>query len=295
MSVALQSLIALLSLEQRDTHHFIGNSVDIGAGRIFGGQIMAQAVFAAMHTVNQNPAAPQRQLHSLHAYFLSMGDAYAPVEFIVTELRNGRSFAARDIKAMQNDKCILAMVASFQIGEQGFCHDTAYIPASIPTPDLLINEYQYFQQILDTLPEPMRARASVDKPIEIRPINPLHPAFPEKAPAQQAIWFRSNGALPADSILHTVLLIYSSDFKLCTTCLRPHGFAYSHPKMQVASIDHALWLHRPVQFDDWHLYMMQSPHAGNARGFNLGQIFNQQGELVASTAQEGLIRQRFDD
>lgn len=295
MTQALQTLIQLLTLEQIDEHRFVGGSIDIGAGRIFGGQIMAQAVYAAYQSINRDSSEPVRHLHSLHNYFLSMGDAYAPVEFVVTELRNGQSFAARDIKALQGDKCILSMVASFQIQEQGFEHDVLQMPQATPWPEMLINEHEYLQQIIETLPEPMHERAREEKPIEIRAIAPLHPTEPNKAPPHQAIWFRADANLPADPVLHTMLLTYSSDFKLCTTCLRPHGYTYLHPSMQVASIDHALWLHHPVKFDDWHLYVMDSPHAGNARGFNRGSIFDRHGKLVASTAQEGLIRQRFDD
>lgn len=287
MSFALDQLLDRLSLEQTSTHRFTGQNKDIGGGRVFGGQTMAQAVYAAIQTVPTG-----MHMHSLHNYFLSMGKADEPVEFVVTELRNGRSFSARDIKAMQGDNCILSMMASFQIEENGFEHDTNAMPTHYPKPDTLEPEQAYVKKIIDEIPKPLQHLALEDKPFDLRAVYPVHPITPQKAEPHQAVWLKTNGKLPDDPALHATLLTYATDFKLCTTSLRPYGYSYLHPSMQVASIDHALWLHKPVKCDEWLLYVMHSPHASNARGFNTGEVFDANGTLIASVAQEGLIRQR---
>lgn len=287
MNTALSQLLDRLQLTQTDTHRFSGQNKDIGGGRVFGGQTMAQAVYAAYQTVPSN-----MRIHSLHNYFLSMGKADEPVEFVVTELRNGRSFSARDIKAMQGDSCILSMIASFQIDEDGFEHDISAMPTHYPKPDTLEAEQDYVKKIIDEIPKPLQDLALEDKPFDLRAVYPVHPIAPQKAEPHQAVWLKTNGELPNDPALHATLLTYATDFKLCTTSLRPYGYSYLHPSMQVASIDHALWIHRPVKCDEWLLYVMHSPHASNARGFNTGEVFDANGTLIASVAQEGLIRQR---
>ncbi|WP_227368928.1 acyl-CoA thioesterase [Halomonas sp. M20] len=266
MTDALDTLVALLRLETLEENLFRGHSQDLGFPQLFGGQVLGQALSAASQTVD-----PIRRVHSLHGYFLRPGDAKRPVIYQVDRVRDGGSFTTRRISAVQNGKTIFFCSASFQGEEEGLSHQS-------------------------TMPEAARPDELMASGIKVmnfksHPIEFLH--FPDdEAVARKRLWFRLAGELPDDAILNRYLLAYSSDFNLLTSSLVPHGIKFGDPKLQIASLDHSLWFHRDVKVNDWLLYEMDSPWAGDARGFTRGSIYDQQGRLVASSAQEGLIRLR---
>lgn len=269
MSHALDDLVALLRLEKLEENLFRGHSQDLGFPQLFGGQVLGQALSAAYQTVD-----PSRRMHSQHGYFLRPGDATRPVVYQVDAVRDGGSFTTRRITAIQKGKPIFFCSASFQAQEPGFSHQPA-IPEVAP-PDV-----------------PTSAAARLER-FDSHPVEFMHLGddAEEGQPARKRIWFRLAGELPDDPILHRCLLAYSSDFNLLTTALVPHGIEFGDHRLQIASLDHALWLHHDVKINDWLLYDMDSPWAGNARGFARGSLFNRQGVLVASSAQEGLTRMR---
>lgn len=285
MNKTLDKLSRLLTLEKTGDNFFLGQSQDLGFPALFGGQVMGQALAAAQETVSA-----VRQVHSLHAYFLRAGDASKPVTYDVENIRDGKSISTRRVQALQNEHVIFHMTASFQPAEEGFDHqdkmpDVAG-PENIPsTQDFIIAHQQY-------IPEKLRNIFIAEKPIESRSVEQYNWLAPQKMPAKNHLWIKTNGTLPDDIRIHTCLLAYASDFNFLPTALMPHGVSYWQPNMQVATIDHAMWFHRPFRFDDWLLYVTESPTASGGRGLVRGQIFNRQGELVASTIQEGLIRQR---
>ncbi|NMP30629.1 acyl-CoA thioesterase II [Thalassotalea sp. M1531] len=285
MSQVLDDLLSLLSLETIEQGIYRGQSQDLGFKALFGGQVMGQALSAAQETV-----APERLVHSLHSYFLRAGDASKPVVYEVEELRNGRSFSARRVQAIQNGKPIFYMTASFQEPEPGFEHQDE-MPNVAPPED--VASYQDFifanQHIL---PENVRGKFLAEKPIELKPVEQYNWVCPEKMPAQCNMWIKTNGDLPDDLRVHMYMLAYTSDFQFLPTALFPHGQTHWNPNFQIATIDHTMWFHRPFRFDDWLLYSIDSPSATSGRGLVRGQIFNRQGELVASTMQEGVIRNR---
>lgn len=288
MTQVLDELLELLKLEKIEENIFRGQSQDLGFGNLFGGQVLGQSLSAASQTV-----AAERPVHSLHAYFLRPGDPQRGIVYQVENLRDGGSFSTRRVTAIQHGKPILCMDASFQSVEEGFEH-TSEMPGDIPPPEALENDLQLAEKIADKIPPHIRDNVLADKPIEIRPVHPLNPFAPEQTEPRQHIWFRTTGAMPDDPIAHKYMLAYASDFRLCTTSLRPHGYSFMHPQMQVASLDHAMWFYRPFRFDEWLLYTMDSPVAIGGRGLNRGRIYRQDGTLVASTAQEALIRKRSD-
>lgn len=286
---ALSELLSVLELEPIEQNLFKGQSQDLGFGRIFGGQVLGQAISAASQTLAEEQK--NRRVHSLHAYFLRSGDANKPVVYQVETLRDGGSFSARRITAIQNGKPILSMDTSFQGEESGLEHQNP-MPEGIPEPESLENDLQLWRKIESQIPEQYKAKAFEPRPIEIRPVAPLAPFNPEPRPAEQHIWFKVDGSLSDDIAVHQSLLAYASDFRLCTTSLRPHGYNFMHPKIQLASLDHGMWFYHPFRFDEWLLYTMESDVGTNNRGFNRGRIFNRQGQLVAMTAQECLMRHR---
>lgn len=285
MSRLLTELVELLALERIEEDLFRGQSQDLGWGQVFGGQVLGQALSAAVQTVPTD-----RHVHSLHAYFLRLGDAKKPIVYTVDRTRDGSSFSARSILATQYGKPIFQMLASFQQDEVGFDH--ADTMQRFPGPEGLRSERELWAEYSQRLPESIRTRALSERPIELRPVTPMHPFAPEKTPPEQAVWVRASGALPDDQALHRYLLAYCSDFAFLPTAMRPHGVTWVTPSMQVASLDHAMWFHRPFRMDDWLLHVMQSPSASGARGLVRGSVFSRDGKLVASTAQEGLIRFR---
>lgn len=287
MSKVLDELVALLNMEAIEEDLFRGASQDLGFRQMFGGQVLGQSLSAASQTVGDG-----RLVHSLHGYFLRPGDAGLPVVYQVERVRDGGSFSTRRVTAIQKGKTIFTCAASFQGVEEGF-HHQVQMP-EVPGPDNLRSETVLARLVADKLPERLRDRAVHDKPIDIRPVSLNNPFDPKPADPVKHVWFRADGSLPDNPALHQYLLAYASDFGLLTTSMLPHGVSVWQKFMQVASLDHAIWFHRPIRMDEWLLYAMDSPWAGNARGFSRASIFNQAGELVASVAQEGLIRLRED-
>lgn len=286
MARVLDDLVNLLALERIEENLFRGQSQDLGWGTVFGGQVLGQALSAAAQTV---PA--ERHVHSLHAYFLRPGDVTKPIVYDVDRIRDGTSFTTRRVVAIQSGKAIFNLAASFQKEEPGFEHQDAM--PSAPPPESLATDQERFAKVAGRLPKFAVERAIAERPIELRVVeeedDPFHP---QKRPAQRMVWLRAIAPLPDDPALHAYLLAYASDFSFVTTALLPHGVTWLTPGMQIASIDHVMWFHRPARIDDWLLYVMDSPAAHGARGFARGLVFTKDGRLVASTAQEGLIRKR---
>ncbi|TLX53804.1 acyl-CoA thioesterase II [Stutzerimonas nosocomialis] len=287
MSQILQALVDLLTLEPIEENLFRGNSQDLGFRQLFGGQVLGQALSAASQTLE-----PERQVHSLHGYFLRPGDAGLPVVYLVDRVRDGGSFSTRRVTAVQKGKTIFTCSASFQTFEEGFEHQLQM--PEVVGPEHLPSELELAGQLSHLLPEPMREKILLPKPVEIRPVTFQNPLDPKPMEPVRHAWFRADGMLPDDPALHKYLLAYASDFGFIGTAMLPHGVSVWQRSMQLASLDHAIWFHREVRMDEWLLYSMDSPWAGNGRGFARGSIFNQAGQLVASVAQEGLMRKRDD-
>ncbi len=294
MRDVLSELIDILTLERIEENIFRGQSQNLGWGRVFGGQVVGQALSAAEQTVPEG-----RGVHSLHGYFMRPGDANLPIVYTVDPIRDGRSFTTRRVVAVQGGKAIFNLSASFQIDEPGFDHQAEVMP-DVPDPDDLRSEQELGKRymaklpasVLENIPAAMRERIVADRPIEVRPVTPIDPMNPKVREPRKQVWFRANGALPDAANLHPNLLAYASDFHLLGTAMMPHAVTWLTPQMQVASLDHAMWFHRPFRFDDWLLYDMDAPSAQGARGLARGRWFTSHGVLVASTAQEGLIRNR---
>lgn len=288
MAHSMDQLIRFLELERIEDNIFRGQSVDIGSGSVFGGQVLGQALSAAQQTVDA-----ERHAHSLHAYFILPGDVEAPVLYDVERIRDGRSFTTRRIVAIQHGRPIFNMAVSFQVAEEGASHQ-ADMP-DVPPPEALRPEQALRQEIAermgDRLPDALRDAAARSWPVEFRPVDPVDPFRPEARPPTRYAWFRADGPLPDEDALHRSVLALASDWGLLRPAMRPHGLSFMQPNFQVASLDHALWFHRPFRADQWLLYAMDSPSASNARGLGRGQIYAQDGRLVASVAQEGLMRQ----
>ncbi|MDX2274381.1 MAG: acyl-CoA thioesterase II [Hyphomonadaceae bacterium] len=283
MSSALDRLIPLLALEQIEVNLFLGRSPPEPRGRIFGGQVVAQALTAAYRTVQE------RICHSLQSYFIRPGDPTIPVLYQVEHSRDGKSFTTRRVIAIQRGEQIFNMACSFQVPEDGVEHQNDMPDA--PGPDTLKDDREHWLEDFKDLPE-WQKRGDWDRPIDLRPVNPVSLRKPELAPPHHMVWMRAAGALPADDMqLHQSLLAFASDYSLLGTSLRPHGKNWM-TQVQTASLDHIMWFHRPTDFSRWHLYVMDSPSASGARGFNRGSIYRDDGVLVASAAQEGLIRPR---
>ena len=279
----LDKLLELLKLEKIEENIFRGQSQDLGYGNVYGGQVLGQALSAAYQTV-----PPERRAHSLHAYFLRSGDVSRPIVYNVDCIRDGRSFTTRRVVAVQKGQAIFNMAASFQIDEPGFEHQDP--PPSVPGPEGLVSEMELANRIADQIPAPIRQKLLYRRPIEVRPVNPMNPFAPEKRAAVRYHWIKAIDRLPDDPAVHQCLLAYASDYGLVVTSLYPHGQSFWQPAMHVASLDHVMWFHRDFRMDEWLLYAMQSPNASKARGLGLGKVYNRAGILVASAAQEGLIR-----
>ena len=280
----VKSLVDLLTVETLDDGLYQGAPLPGGKGRVFGGQVIAQALQAAQLTVDEHVA------HSLHAYFMRPGEEGLPIIYKVTRDHDGRTFATRRVIASQKGKPILSMLLSFQMPETGFEHQDAM--PDVPSPDTLISEIEYWQQRVDKLPGGAIKHLLRPRPIEFRHIVPRSPFGGTPREPRHGSWFRAVAPLPDDAALHRAILAYASDMTLLGTASLPHGISFMTPGLQSASLDHALWIHEPFRADEWLLYTTDSPWAGGARGFNRGQIFSQDGRLVASVAQEGLMRMR---
>lgn len=283
MRDVLTELLALLRLERIERNLFRGSSQDLGWGRVFGGQVVGQALSAAAQTVPTD-----RPVHSLHGYFLRPGDATLPVVYEVDPIRDGGTFTTRRVVAIQGGEAIFTLECSFQTVEDGFDHQDPMPPA--PEPDTLLSEHQLAVLVGDRLPDVLKRVALADRPVEIRPVDPTDPLRPKKLPASRQLWYKASGPLPDDPAVHQYLLAYASDFNFLTTAMLPHGVSWVTPGLQLASLDHAMWFHRPFRFDDWLLYEVHSPSASGSRGLVFGRFFDRQGRLVASLAQEGLMR-----
>jgi acyl-CoA thioesterase-2 len=282
MHPVLADLIHLLELERIEDNIFRGDSRDIGSPQVFGGQVLGQALSAAQLTVEVRVA------HSLHAYFLRRGDINAPIIYEVDRQRDGGSFSSRRVVAIQHGRPILNLAASFQVPEAGLEH-AAEMP-SVPGPDGLEDVTRMAKGNLDKIPMMMRRFLTSARPFEFRPVEPVEFDRLEPREPVKHVWIRAVDRLPDKRVLHQNLLAYVSDYELLGAATLPHGLSFSRGNVIMASLDHALWFHRDFRVDDWLLYAMDSPNAGGARGFARGSVFTRDGQLVASTAQEGLIR-----
>ncbi len=288
MSEPVDHLLHLLNLERIEENIFRGPSRDIGSPTVFGGQVLGQALRAAAYTV-----PPERRAHSLHAYFILPGDPNAPIVYLVERLRDGRSFTTRRVTAIQHGRPIFNLSASFQIEEPGVEHQDPM--PEVPPPEELISEAELRRQLAEQVPEVLRPFLLHERPIEIRPVEPVNLLFPEKRPPRRHAWIRAAGRLPDDDLaLHQSVLAYASDFGLMGTAMLPHGLSFLQPHVQAASLDHAMWFYRPFRADEWLLFAMESPVAAHARGLNRGLFFRRDGTLVAAVVQEGLMRIRSD-
>lgn len=280
----ISELIEHLKLERLEQNLYRGQSKSVGSSRVFGGQVLAQALGAAIRTVPDN-----RQVHSLHSYFVLPGDLSAPIVFEVDPIRDGGSFTTRGVKAIQHGAAIFQLTASFQLEQAGFDHQIE-VPDVLP-PEELVSYEGMAKQFGDQLPPQILNLLKVERPLEFRPVEFHNPFAHEVYKPYRHVWLRAKGEAPAtDRKLQAQLLAYSSDYNLLTTALLPHGRATDYRNLQMASIDHAMWFHRPFDLSEWMLYAIDSPSASGARGFTRGHFF-QNGILVASVVQEGLLRQ----
>ena len=283
------SLLELLELEPLEHNIYRGQNRDLGTGRVFGGQVFAQALVAARRTVDDG-----REAHSVHGYFLREGDLTAPIVYFVDRPRDGRSFTSRRVTAIQHGEAIFHLSASFHVVEPGIDHQ--WPMPEVPDPETLTPELELIRANAHLIPEPIRAIWTQDRPIDLRLISPRNPFVPGEAAgpveAHRAVWFRVVERIPDPTIVHQAVLAYASDYGFLTTALLPHGLTMRDRRVQIASLDHTLWMHRPFRADEWLLYVSDSPSAHGARGFVRGQVFARDGQLIASVAQEGLIRVR---
>ncbi|MFN3501187.1 MAG: acyl-CoA thioesterase II [Allorhizobium sp.] len=284
----MQELIERLDLEKLEENLFRGSSPQNGWQRVFGGLVIAQALMAAQRCVD-----PDRIVHSLHAYFMRPGDPSIPIVYQVERIRDGSSFTTRRVVAIQHGKAIFSMSASFQIEEPGFDHQVK-IP-NVAAPEQLMGEDEFRAAFLAQAPDTVKKYWGRERPIEIRPTSLTHYLSREKLEPEAHIWVRASGIVPDDRHYQAAILAYLSDMTLLDTSLYAHGTSIFDPELQVASLDHAMWFHRPCRLDDWLLYTQDSPSAAGARGMTRGSIFTRDGRLVASVAQEGLIRKRAND
>jgi acyl-CoA thioesterase II len=287
MNPAVQDLLSILDLEPLEVNLFRGRSPQVGWQRVFGGQVIGQALVAACRTVDE---IEERPPHSLHGYFLLGGDPTVPIIYEVDRIRDGRSFTTRRVVAIQHGRAIFSMSASFHVHEPGLEHQ-AEMP-KVPAPDDLPSDAEIRDRVLPMMPEPIQRYFERERLIELRPVE-FERYLGKKFPAGRFhIWMRTTGSLPAAAAIHRCVLAYASDFSLLDAALVPHGRTVFEKSIMAASLDHALWFHRPFKADEWLLYAQDTPSAGGARGFARGLIFTQDGTLVASVAQEGLIRER---
>jgi acyl-CoA thioesterase-2 len=284
MSQALANLLAVLDLEKIEENLFRGRTHEVHWQRVFGGQVIGQALVAASRTVEN------RQPHSMHAYFLLEGDPSIPIIYEVERIRDGGSFSTRRVVAIQHGRAIFFTSVSFQVAEEGFEHQ--FPMPDVPMPEDLPGEADLIEKFIDHMPPPMKAYFASERPIEIRPTDiALFMGLTPREPHRSA-WLKAAGTLPDDPHLHQCVLAYSSDMTLLDTALVPHGKSIFSKEILAASLDHALYIHRPFRADEWMLYVQDSPFSGAGRGLSRGLIFSRTGELIASVMQEGLIRKR---
>jgi acyl-CoA thioesterase-2 len=282
MSNAVAELLTILDLERIEENIFRGRSPQVGSRHVFGGLVVAQALVAAARTVEG------RTPHSLHGYFLLLGDPAVPIVYEVDRIRDGKSFTTRRCNAIQHGRAIFSLSASFQIEEAGFEH--AFSMPKVPFPESLPTETEMLRRPDAAMPEAMRRWFAQDLPIEVRPVDLPRYVRHQTGALEQQVWLRATGPLPGDPAIHRAVLAYLSDMTLLGAVLAAHGHSVFDTGLQVASLDHALWFHRPFRADDWLLYAQDSPNSCGARGLARGLLFSHDGRLVASVVQEGLIR-----
>jgi acyl-CoA thioesterase-2 len=278
-------LVALLDLEPIEHDIYRGQNRNIGTGRIFGGQVLAQALVAAAHTVEDD-----RALHSMHGYFILAGDLDVPVVYFVERLRDGGSFTTRRVTGMQHGHAIFSMSSSFHRPEEGIEHQREM--PDVPGPETLRPELEQIRARADEIPEELRAILTQDRALDFRSVDGGDPFEVTAREPTRRYWVRTVGPVGDDPVHHQALLAYASDYGLLDAALRPHALSLRDPKLMVASLDHSIWFHRPVRMDEWMLYVAESPVAAGARGFTRGTFYSRSGELVASVAQEGLVRRK---
>ncbi len=282
MDARLADLVRQFELERLEVNLFRGESRDIGSAQVFGGQVLGQALMAAYATVES------RHVHSLHAYFLRRGDYNAPIVYQVDRSRDGHSFTSRRVVAVQHGEQIFNLAASFQVEEPGLDHQSAM--PEVPPPESLADQGVPAAAVLACMPEKLRRYFETARPFDFRAVEPIDYQQPARLPPVQHVWLRAVDKLPDDERLHRCLLAYVSDYNLLGTATRPHGAAYLTGQLLMASVDHAMWFHRPFRVDEWLLYAMDSPSASGARGLARGSLYARDGRLVAGVAQEGLMR-----
>ncbi|WP_049803166.1 acyl-CoA thioesterase II [Bradyrhizobium japonicum] len=280
---SLKEVLDILEPERIETDRFRGRSPRLRWGYVFGGQFVAQALAAAEQTVCEDQAA-----HSVHGHFLQAGDECKPITYHVERIRDGKSFATRRVNAIQDSRTVFTLTASFQRYEAGLEHQDP-IPR-MPAPQGLLSQAQLARNYIDRIPKTAREQLSFEGAIEIRPVDPVDLLKPEAKPPVSSVWYRAVGKLPDRPALHRYLLAYVSDLSLLSTVMRPHAITWATPGMQAASLDHSVWFHRSFRFDEWLLFVMDSPSASGARGLTRGRFFTQDGHLIASACQEVLIR-----
>ena len=279
-----ENLLETLALERIEVNLYRGVDKD-GRGRIFGGLVIAQALLAAYKTVED------RHCHSLHCYFIRPGDPSVPILYDVDRSRDGKTFTTRRVTAIQHGQQIFNLAASFQVPEDGLEHQDTM--PSVPSPEALDDELKLRKALTDKMPPKMREMAMRPRPVEMRPVNPQDFMGGKVLDPEQDIWIRTTADVPVDDVvMNQAVLAYASDMSFLSTSMRPHGLGWQTAGLQSASLDHTIWFHRNSHMKDWHLFAQKSPSASGARGFNLGQIFTEDGRLIASVAQEGLIRFR---
>ncbi len=286
MTSPMESVLSILDLERLEHNLYRGNSPQVGWQRVFGGQVIGQALVAAQRTVDA-----ERHVHSLHAYFMRPGDPAVPIIYEVDRIRDGGSFATRRVVAIQHGHAIFSLSASFQKDEEGLSFQ-AEPPEGVPAPETLLSEKDLIEQFIDKVPENIRLYWKRARPIEFKPVNLKHYFSREKLEPRQDVYFRATGPIPDDRCVQAAVLAYFSDMMLLDTATFPHGRMIFDPELQTASLDHAMWFHAPCKLDGWLLYSMDTPFSGGSRGLSRGSIFDASGRLVASVAQEGLMRVR---
>lgn len=279
----VESLLKAIDLEKIDRNIFRGTSHDIGSPQVYGGQALSQALHAAMLTVPSD-----RFVHSLHAYFILPGKLDIPIIYQVAHIRDGGSFTTRRVTGIQNGKAIFILAASFQLLQKGLDHQID-MPDDVPPPEELQSDIDLMRQFKDQIPKRFKNFLR-PRPVEFRPVNPLSFVLPQKQAPKRYIWMKAKGNVPDDLTIHQRLLAYASDYNLLITALLPHQGDVSIHKLQLASLDHAMWFHRAFKIDEWILYALDSPSASNTRGFTRGSLYTKEGMLVASVVQEGLMR-----
>jgi acyl-CoA thioesterase-2 len=286
MPKILDELVTLLALEKIEENLFRGQSQDLGWGTVFGGQVLGQALSAAVQTVPRD-----REVHSLHAYFLLPGDVMKPIVYEVDRIRDGGSFTTRRIVAIQSGHAIFNMAASFQKSEEGFEHQDPMPDA--PPPEAVPTDQERYAHAAARVPKKIVERFAGEQPFEMRSVDaPDDPIQPSPLPPHRRVWLKTTGQLPDDPALHRYLLAYASDHAFLATALFPHGVTFLSGAVQIASLDHVMWFHAPFRVDDWLLHVIDSPAARGSRGLVRGRVFTREGRLVASTAQEGMLRKR---